>query len=346
LYEFIIFTYFTYQDKSLAIRGFLRIKKEKMKKILISAVGIVMSFGALAQYLPQVSYFMHDNLRTNAGSAGSMDMVCINAIYRDQMVGFTGNPQTLFLNAEAPFSLFGTKHGAGFSLYSDEIGFNQDIYMKLSYAFRFNIGDGTLGIGVDGGFIYNTLKDYKWVTSDGRPGDDTNIPDAKNPDDMTFTLGAGLFYRSEDIYFGLSALNLNTPEVITTQTDGISQSIYNLRTQYYVTAGYNMQLSNPAWEIKPAVLLKSDLVVTDIDLNLTCVYNKKIWGGVSYRTGEAVIGMFGLTIMEALRLGIAYDFQTSALMQDTPGTYELMLNYCFKIGVEKAPQKYRSIRFL
>jgi type IX secretion system PorP/SprF family membrane protein len=316
-----------------------------MKKILISAVVIITSYGALAQYLPQVSYFMHDDLRTNPGSAGSMDMVCVNAILRNQMVGFVGNPENFFLNAEAPFSLFGTKHGVGISIYRDVIGFNSDINMKLSYAFRFNIGDGTLGIGIDGGFIDNTLNADEWMTTDGPPADDSYIP-SDSPDGMTFTLGAGIFYRTEDIYFGVAAQNLNKPEVITLSTNGTSDAKYNLRTQYYVTAGYNMQLSNPAWELKPAVLLKSDIVVTDVDLNLTCTYNKKIWGGVSYRTGAAVVGMFGLSIMEGLKLGVAYDFQTSALMDDTPGTFEVMLNYCFKIGVEKAPQKYKSIRFL
>jgi type IX secretion system PorP/SprF family membrane protein len=316
-----------------------------MKKILISAVVILMSLAAMPQYLPQVSYFMNDNLRTNPGSAGSMDMICINGILREQFVGFPGRPFNVFFNAEAPFSLLGTNHGAGISVYEDQIGFNSDICYNLSYSFHFSVGDGTLGIGLDGGFIQNTLN-YTWHTIDGTPPTaDPYIPTG-NPDKMSFTLGTGLFYRSEDIYFGLSALNVNSPDVVTTPESGNSESTYNLKTQYYVTAGYNMTLSNPAWELKPAVLLKSDLVATDLDLNLTCLYNKKIWGGVTYRTGEAVIGMFGFTLMEGLKLGIAYDFQTSAIMKNSLGTYEVMVNYCFKIGVEKAPQKYKSIRFL
>jgi type IX secretion system PorP/SprF family membrane protein len=316
-----------------------------MKKILISAVGIGMCLAAMPQYLPQVSYFMYDDLRTNPGSAGSMDMICVNGIYRNQMVGFPGNPENYFINVEAPFSLFGTKHGAGFSFHNDVIGFNTDINVKINYAFRFSVGDGTLGIGLDGGIIQNTLTP-DWHRTDGDAGNDPYIPN-NSPDNKTFSLGAGIFYRTEDIYFGISALNLNSPEVITTpETGGGSESVYNLKTQFYVTAGYNMQLANPAWELKPAVLLKSDIIATDLDLNLTCMYNKKIWGGVTYRTGEAVVGMFGLTLMEGLKLGIAYDFQTSALMNDTWGTYEVMINYSFKVGVEKAPQKYKSIRFL
>jgi type IX secretion system PorP/SprF family membrane protein len=315
-----------------------------MKKLLIIAVGIITWSGVMSQYLPMVSHFMYDDLRTNPGSSGSMDMICIDGILREQMAGFPGRPYNIFFNAEAPFNLLGAKHGAGISVYSDQIGLNTDISYNLSYAFRFSIGDGTMGIGIRAGVIQNTL-DFKGFYTNGTTLDDEYIPKG-SPDKNTLTLGAGIFYRSEDIYFGISALNINSPEVATSDESGTSEAVYNLSTQYYVTAGYNMQLSNPAWEIKPAVLLKSDIVATDIDLNLTCMYNKKIWGGVTYRTGEAVIGMVGFTLMEGLKLGISYDFQTSALMQNTWGSYEVMVNYCFKIGVEKAPQKYKSIRFL
>ncbi len=71
-----------------------------MKKLLISIVIINMSFAVFAQQLPQVSQFMYDNLRINPGSAGSMDMICVNGIYRDQMEGFPGKPENFFFNVD------------------------------------------------------------------------------------------------------------------------------------------------------------------------------------------------------------------------------------------------------
>jgi type IX secretion system PorP/SprF family membrane protein len=288
---------------------------------------------------------MYDNVRTNPGSMGSMDMICITGIMRQQMLGFPGNPNNFFFSAEAPFNLFGAKHGVGLTIYRDALGLQSDINLNLSYAFRFNIGEGTLGIGLNGGFVDNelTFQDFK---PNDEVGIDPNIPQG-NPDGMTFTMGAGLFYRSEEIYFGASVLNLNSPTVKTTPTQsGTIESSYNLTRHYYVTAGYNMQLNNPAWELKPAVLLISDEKTTQMDLNLTVAYNKKIWGGVSYRTGSAVIGMIGLQLIEGLKVGYSYDFYTSALMNHNQGSHEILLNYCFKIGAEKAPQKYKSIRYL
>jgi type IX secretion system PorP/SprF family membrane protein len=317
-----------------------------MKKLLIVILGFMLICNSFAQQIPQVSHFMYDYLRINPGSAGSQDMVCVNGIMRQQMVGFPGNPESFFFNVEAPFNLFGSKHGAGLSVYRDALGYNADINLQLTYAYRFIVGDGTLGVGVNAGFVDNSLEDPQWVTSQGNAEVDDYIPQG-SPDGMSFIIGAGLFYRTEDIYFGASALNINNPKVTTTPTEGgNSETNYNLRRHYYVTAGYNMQLSNPAWELRPAVLLKSDAVNTDMDLNLTCLYNKKFWGGVTYRTGEAVVVMAGLELFEGFKVGYAYDIQTSALINHTQGGHEILVNYCFKIGVEKAPQKYKSIRFL
>lgn len=317
-----------------------------MKKLLIPIVVIVMQLTSNAQEIPQVSQFTYDYLRTNPGSAGSLDMVSLTGIIRQQMVGFPGNPETFIFSAEAPFNLFSAQHGAGISVFRDAIGFNTDIDLHLTYAFRFNVGDGSLGIGVEGGFIDNSFIDgFQWVTSDGvSAGDDNYIPTLE-PDGMTFTMGGGLFYRTEDIYFGVSGLHLNSPEVTSTNDNG-GEVKYNLSRHYYVTAGYNMQLSNPAWELRPAVLLKSDGVSTDMDLNIICLYNKKIWGGVTYRTGEAIIGMVGIELFDGFKIGYSYDAQTSALINHNQGSHEFVLNYSFKIGVEKAPQKYKSIRFL
>jgi len=286
---------------------------------------------------------MYDNLRINPGSAGSMDLICVNGIFRRQMVGFPGNPVSEFFNLEAPFKIANTKHGVGFSMYHDALGFNTEINLQLAYAFQISIRDGTLGIGVNG-TLYDKTVNPTWKTTDDA-GTDQFLPNGKAKN--TFSVGAGIFYRRDDIYFGASVLNINTPEVVTTTNEGNNNGgNYNLSMHYYVTTGYNMQLTNPAWELKPAVLLKSDGVATDMDFNLTVAYNKKFWGGVSYRTGGVLVGMIGLQLFEGFKVGYSYDFATTSLMKYQQGSHEVMLSYCFKVGVDKAPQKYKSIRYL
>jgi type IX secretion system PorP/SprF family membrane protein len=318
-----------------------------MKKELLLAVLVAFGAAVKSQNAPQVSYFMYDHLRTNPGSAGSNDMICANLIGRLQFSGFPGAPTGAFAEMDMPFKILGIQQGAGITVYNDAIGFNNVTNFNLSYAYRISVGDGTLGIGIQAGGLESKLSPTWRYPGGDTQGTATNsgVPEG-DADGLTLNMSFGLFYRTEDIYFGASVINLNNPEVISTSQSNSGGAKYNLPRQFYVTAGYSMQLANPAYEIKPAVLLKSDGVATDMDLNLTLMYNKKFWGGVSYRTGEAVVGMVGIELMENLKVGYAYDFATSVLSKYSSGSHEVILNYCFKIGVEKAPQKYKSIRFL
>ena len=305
---------------------------------------------ANAQQLPVASYYMYDYTRTNPGSLGSKDMLCANIIYKDALNGLPKWPKTMLLNLEVPFKLFGGKHGVGLNIYQDEIGFYEDIDIKLGYAFRFNVADGTLGIGIKGGLRQKSL-DATWegIPSAIEPANDPNIPPANVKNLMAASFSAGIFYRSEDIYLGASVLNVYAQEFDYSEgnTSGTATTAKEvLRPHYYVTAGYNLQMSNSAYELKPSVNLYSDGATVTLDLNSTLEYNKRIWGGVSYRTGSAVIGMVGLMIFDGARIGYAYDFQTSALTNYSNGSHEFLFNYCVKLGNEKQPERYKSIRYL
>ncbi len=107
------------------------------------------------------------------------------------------------------------------------------------------------------------------------------------------------------------------------------ESTEKLVRHYYLTAGYTLQMSNPAFELLPSMMLQSDLSATKIDLNATVMYNKKFWGGVSYRVGAAVVGMIGIDILNGVKIGYSYDFDTSALDNFSKGSHEVMVGYRF-----------------
>jgi len=92
--------------------------------------------------------------------------------------------------------------------------------------------------------------------------------------------------------------------------------------------------------------VQSDLKVNNIDINTTLVYNKKFWGGVSFRPGSSFAGMIGFEILNGVKIGIAYDFPTTTITKNYKTSYEFMVNYSFKLGLEKPVQKYKSVRFL
>ncbi len=105
-------------------------------------------------------------------------------------------------------------------------------------------------------------------------------------------------------------------------------------------------MSNPSLELIPSVCAFSDAKVTQFTLNTILRYNKKTWGGVSYRAGDALTGMVGFELFNGVRVGYAYDFPLSDIRKSTSGSHEFMVNYCFELSTGRSPMRYKSIRFL
>ena len=315
-----------------------------MKKAFILAqVLVILAQGAIAQQVPKVTHFWYDQTRINPGSAGNTDMICASLIYRDMMMGFTeeGTPRIFMGNINVPFKLFGANHGAGLAITSDQIGFYRDVDARISYAYQAKVGDGNLGIGAAFGFIQKGLEGAEWKAPMGETPDG-NIP-TDGDQGNGFTVSPGVFYRTEDIYFGVSAMNLYSNGV-SYKTTSVEEKIV---PHYFLTAGYDISLPNPSFSLAPAVLMQTDLKAVNFDINATLTYNKKIWGGVTYRPGVSINPLIGFELMNGARIGVSYEYMTTDMQKHiNVGGLEFVLNYCFKLGVEKMPQKYRSIRYL
>jgi len=291
-------------------------------------------------------FSQHNSAMTlfNPGSVGSRDRICLNAVHREQWVGFPGAPSTSYFSADGAFDVFGKNIGAGISILNDNFGFDSDLGINLQGAYRFDLGSGKLGIGLNAGILNKSLNP-EWKTlgtsgeiQEGAAGD-PNIPQAKESR-VAFDLGFGVFYRSENIFMGISATHLNQARI------KYENATPYLVRHYYVTAGYNIQLQNPLFEIMPYFILKTDFKANQIYLNTTVKYNKKFWGGVSYRGGDAIVGLVGLELFNGVRIGYSYDFTVSQIGKYSDGSHELTIGYCFDLSLDKSPQKYKSIRFL
>ena len=75
-----------------------------------------------------------------------------------------------------PFNLLGRKHGVGINLMNDRLGFSNDFIFSASYAFRMDVGNGNLGIGVNVGMA-NPSIEPEWNGADViAPDSDPAIP--------------------------------------------------------------------------------------------------------------------------------------------------------------------------
>ena len=310
-----------------------------MKKFIFFIILACFSLLTKAQQDPQFSQNMFNILSVNPAFAGSEEDILVSAINRQQWVGFDNAPVSTVVNVSTPISFMGADHGLGLTILSDKLGFEKNTSMRFSYAYQKKISTGSLNIGVSVGFQNNSLKGEWFVpTGDGFVSveDDLgagNIDDSK----LVFDLGLGFYYHTNNFYVGTSVSHLNKPNI------GYNENIETyLARHYYGMAGYRYEL-NESWEILPSIFYKTDAVVSQFDLNTNIRYNKRIWGGVSYRVDDAIVGMLGVLFNNGIQIGYAYDISTSKIAK---GSHEFLLAYRFNTKLERRNQKYKSIRFL
>jgi type IX secretion system PorP/SprF family membrane protein len=289
-----------------------------------------------AQQDPQFTMNMFNRLYVNPAYAGSNNGICANALHRQQWVGFAGRPMTTVVSVDGTVkALHG---GLGLSFLSDKLGAQYSGGVKLAYAFRLNLGPGTLGIGLEGGILFSTL-DGSLLTPVQQ--NDPNIVNQSSTG-LAPDLGAGVYYHTDKLYFGVSANHLLASDVA--YESGSTTTNYKYARHYFAMAGYTYDMT-PTLALKPSVFLKTDGAATQFDLNVSVMWNQMVWGGVSYRIDDAVAVMAGVQFGE-FRVGYSYDITTSKLNSYSSGSHEVMLGYCYKFKTPTVNQRYGNVRFL
>lgn len=314
-----------------------------MKKVRTVILALVFPVCTVwGQQDPVVSHYMFNTQTFNPGYSGMTGMITASALTRQQWVGFEGAPSTMIFNVSSPFTLFGLNSGVGLLVERDKYGFSSDIDLALSYAYLFQIGSGTLGAGISAGMLNKTLKPEWFIPSGSShtpPSGDPLIPE-NNESFIALDLSAGVYYQTLNYYAGISVTHINQPKI------KYSETATYVSREYYLTAGYFFQLPNPAFEIIPSVFILNDGAATQYIATGMVRYNKKIWGGVSYRIGDAITGFAGIELYNGLKIGYGYDFPVTEIRKGTSGSHEFFVSYSFDIGIGKSVTKYKSIRFL
>ncbi len=312
-----------------------------MKRLMYIIVFGVVALNVQAQQDPKFSQNMFLAPFYNPGAVGSADKICVGAAFRNQWTGLPNSPVTTIFTANMPVSLLGRTHGIGISLMNDNLAFNNDFNFSASYAYRIEMGQGSLGIGANVGLANQALTP-DWNGADVIvPEGDPAIPQSGGSV-FGFDMGLGAYYNTDNLYVGLSTTHLNQTSF--DYPEELAET--KLIRHYYLMAGYNIQLANPMFEIMPSLMVQSDLRSNLIYLNTNIRYNKRFWGGVSYSVGGALTALFGIEMMNGIKIGYSYDFELSPLLKYNSGSHEVTVRYCFDLSVDKSPQKYKSIRFL
>ena len=331
-------------------------KKVTMKHRLLLIFMVLIGIRAIAQQEAQYTNFMFSQMSYNPGYAGSEDQYAFTGLYRNQWMGFKS---TVDGSSGAPITYFITGHtninkirsGIGFSLISDQIGFENNIAARLAYAFRLNVGPGKLGIGVQGGFINKKIDFSKYKPEN--PNDPLLASSAKETA-MSLDFAFGLHYKIVNkLYAGLSSTRLTqSSNEFSVPTLGT----FEQKRHYFLYGGYYYQLPNrPEIEINPNLMVKTDFASAQYDFNVLGILDDKIYAGISYRVVDAVSILAGMAIKgsvkngDGFRFGASYDVTTSTLGYGTgrsAGSVEFWLDYSFKIVIFVPPSVHGTVRFL
>lgn len=316
--------------------SFIPEKKHIMKKYILLTFFLASVLQLSAQQEPQFTQFMFNKLVYNPGYAGSDGGPCVAAIYRGQWIGVEGAPQTQALSFHMPISK--NRVGLGLSVLHDNIGPSDSWTASMAYSYRILTERGAFGIGLQGSvFSYSVDFTNESAVHSG----DVLIQGAENSKIIP-NVGGGLYYQDDKFYIGVSVPNIIRSDIslLTTPTSDLRA---RKETHVYAMVGAMLNLSKKV-QLKPALLFKyANNAPFDMDINLSTVFLDRFLVGLTYRLGGSTVKGGGESIdivaqfmaSQSISIGVAFDFSLSEFSQYSPGSFEVMVQYC--LGKKEGP---------
>lgn len=287
------------------------------KLTLILTLGLLLFCGTLkGQQEPMYSQYMFNMIHINPAYTGNRAVDNITALYRAQWVGIVGAPKTASVTWDRRME--GSNEGVGIQVYNDELGIEKTTGVQAFYSHRIPFENSFLSLGVSGGVL-----NYRAYLTESHPLDNTDPLLQNDVNGWLPTAGFGILYAAEEWYLGLSV-----PALLHTKIDAenqLNQRDFGANNHYFLTGGYIFTMSDYV-KLKPSVLVKAVKgAAVQYDFNLNGWFHDILGLGVSYRTGDAFVGMIELQVLPQLRIGYSYDYTISNLGSYNKGTHEIML---------------------
>ncbi len=296
-------------------------------------VALIASLSSIGQQRAITSTYMFNGLVINPAYAGSLNVLSVTAVHRDQWVNVDGAPRFQVFNAHT--SLLSNRIGVGLIASKDQVGVHEDTGLFGTYAYKIRTQYGILAMGLQGGFNsrrsnFNTLL----LLDNSDPlllGEQTNF---------TPNFGTGLYFANPDFFIGISVPYILENRVYDNIPE-LDDSFINTRESryYYGTIGGVIHL-NDMVKLNPSVLIrKQEEAPIGWDLNVNVIFEEIAYAGVNIRRGGDLTFLAQMILNENLRVGYAYDAITNDLNDYSAGSHEILVNYRIKLrNYKKDPQ--------
>ncbi len=303
------------------------LNKNVRKNLFLLGLVSLLSFQAQAQFEPQFTQYMFNEMFINPAYAGSRGHMSMTGVYRNQWVGIEGAPKTQTFSGHTP--LRNEKIGIGLSILHEEIGVTQDFSAFASYAYRIPTQTGAFSMAVSGGVIHHQEQLLEVKIQDQGDNSFMGTPKLTVPN-----MGFGTYYNTRKFYVGLSIPRMlhNSVDAVTTKATNKVQFEY---WHYYLMGGYVIDLDE-SFKLKPTAMVKAVSgapVVADLGLHI--LMNEVLWLGASYRTSDSWSAIMAIQMNKQMRIGYSYDYTLTDLNQFNSGTHEITLGYDFSFDKKK-----------
>lgn len=329
------------------------IKRTFTLNLILAIFTIFMVSEASAQQDARYSQYMFNGMLLNPGYTGSVGGVSVDILGRYQWVDIAGTPKTLSLSIHSPLGR-SQKYGIGGFLEADLIGVHQRVRLFGSYAYKFQVGEGYLSAGIQGGVLYLN-SDFNLIES-AQGVFNTDPLYVNNQSNILPNFGLGLYYYTQLFYAGISVPHLLENAYYASEEAGL-QRLSREQRHYLFTAGLVLRMGDNL-KFVPSALVKTVLnnAPTQFDANASFLIRETLWLGSSFRFTDAfrpesldfIIGFnfgnggFGkLAPGTGVQLGYAYDISLNKLRFKHTGSHEVRLGIDFGGN----PGRYRTPRY-
>lgn len=291
----------------------------------------LMTVVTFAQMRALTSTYPLNGLLINPAYAGNLNLLSVTAVHRQQWINIEGAPAFSSLNAHSTF--YDNKVGVGFNFMSDKIGVTTTNSFYGSYAYKIRTGVGILSMGLQGGFD-SRASDYNKLT-------------IFNPDDPLLTgtnrrftpnFGTGLYFANPSFFAGISVPYLLENKTLVINENPTGNESRESR-YYYATSGMIIPLSENL-KLSPSVLLRmQEENRIAYDITALVIFDQIAYAGISVRNSKDITFLGQVILNENLRIGYAYDANTTEINTEAAGSHEILVNYRIKLrNYRKDPQ--------
>ncbi len=291
-----------------------------MKRILLIFILVLSNVYSFAQPDAIYTQYMYNQFVLNPAYAGSRNSMSALAMHRTKWIGIQESPTTSTISLQS--NLYHSNFAWGANLATDRLGPASNTLAGIAGAYHLRLKTGRLAFGLRAGVYNRVLNGTKL---DFRDPSDPLFTSARQSSTLA-SADFGLYYYTRR-FFASFAINHLGGGLF--KYDNLPDATINLRPLITFGLGYVMEV-NENLVVKPSILLKkTDGFDGNLDLNVSLLFYKKVWFGVSLRNRTSVNFLLDVNVTDFLRMGYSYDIFINSLNKASNGAHEIFIGFDF-----------------